>query len=221
LSDSTHSTERLIESLGADLVPTRPLPRLRSAFAIVLTVWASIVGLLALGTNFSINHSALIGSRFYLGCFVGLVIAALGGTASALAAGVPGRERLEVAGVGIAAFGLFAGALACLIGIRTVGIDSVAPDAARNLMCFEEGAFLSLLPAGVILSFLVRGWTARPFRAALIALLGSGALGALIIHLSCGLLAPKHLILGHMSVPIVLMVLGVYPVAVVLKRMRK
>ncbi len=177
-----------------------------------------MMGLVALGTHFSINHNALMGSRFYLGCFVGLVIASLGGTASALAAGIPGRERLEIVGVGIAAFGLFAGALACVIGMQSLGVSA---NPAQDVMCFEKGAFLSLLPAGVILSFLVRGWTARPFRAALIALLGSGALGALIVHLSCGFLAPKHLILGHLSVPIVLMVLGVYPVAVLLKRLRK
>jgi len=221
LSESTDATERLIESLGADLVPPRPLPRLRSAFAIVLTVWATMVGLVAVGTHFSINYNALMGSRFYLGCFVGLVIASLGGTASALAAGIPGRERLEIVGIGIAAFGLFAGALACVIAMQSLGVDAIAADPTRDAMCFEEGALLSLLPAGVILSFMVRGWTARPFRAALIALLGSGALGALIVHLSCGFLAPKHLILGHLSVPIVLMVLGVYPVAVMLKRLRK
>lgn len=80
---------------------------------------------------------------------------------------------------------------------------------------------LSLLPAGVIISFLVRGWTARPIRAAAIALLGSGALGMLIVHLSCGFLGPKHLLVSHLSVPIVLVVLGLYPTGVLLRRMRR
>ena len=87
-------------------------------------------------------------------------------------------------------------------------------------MCFERAAMFSLLPAGVVLSFLVRGWIAYPVRAALIALVGSGALGALIVHLSCDYIAPRHVIVSHMSVPIVLALLGVYPIAVMLRRLR-
>ena len=45
----TQSTERLISSLTEDLEPVRPLPRLRSAFAIVLAVWSTMLGLALLG----------------------------------------------------------------------------------------------------------------------------------------------------------------------------
>ncbi len=41
----TESTERLISSLAADLEPVQPLPRLRSAFATVLAVSVTILGL--------------------------------------------------------------------------------------------------------------------------------------------------------------------------------
>jgi hypothetical protein len=184
MTDSTNATERLIARLGEDLEPVRPLPRLRSAFAIVLTVWATFLGLAVLGSEATIATGSLMGNQIYLASFVGLVLAALGATASALAAGIPGRENVETIGMMFAA------------------------------------VFLSLLPAGVILSFLVRGWTARPIRAALIALLGAGALGAVVVHLSCGFVGPKHVILGHMSVPIVLTLLGAYPVAVVLRKLR-
>jgi len=220
MTDSSNATERLIASLGEDLLPVRPLPRLRSAFAIVLTVWATFLGLVVLGADAAIATGSLLGNQVYLASFVGLVVAALGGTASALAAGVPGREQVETVGMMLAAVGLFAGAFACVIGMRSLDIDAPIPPAGLDAMCFREGALLSLLPAGVILSFLVRGWTARPIRAALISLLGAGALGAVTVHLSCGFIGPKHVLLGHMSVPIVLILLGVYPVAVVLRRLR-
>jgi ABC-type proline/glycine betaine transport system permease subunit len=72
----------------------------------------------------------------------------------------------------------------------------------------------------VILSFLVRGWALHPIRAALVALLGAGALGTAIVHLGCGFLGPKHVLLGHLSVPVVLAVLGLYPLSVLLRRLR-
>jgi uncharacterized membrane protein len=220
MTDSTNTTERLINRLGEDLEPVRPLPRLRSAFAIVLAVWATFLGLVVLGTDAAIATGSLMGNQIYLASFVGLVVAALGGTASALAGGIPGREKVETVGMMLAAVGLFAGAIACLVGIQSLGTDAPNSPPGLDAMCFKEGALLSLLPAGVILSFLVRGWTARPVRAALIALLGAGALGAVTVHLNCGFLGPKHVILGHMSVPIVLIALGVYPVGFVLRRMR-
>ena len=87
-------------------------------------------------------------------------------------------------------------------------------------MCFEHAALLSLLPAGVIFTFMIRGWTARPIRASLIALVASGALGAGIVHVTCGYLGPKHILIGHLSVPLVLAALGLYPLAVLVRRLR-
>ena len=216
----TDSTDRLIASLSDDLAPVRRLPRLRSAFAIVLTVWATFLGLVVVGLDGEITTGSILGNRVYFASFLGLVVAALGATASALASGVPGRERVEVVGMILSAFGLLAGCAACLIGMRSLGLEVERSPEGLDAMCFQHAAVFSLLPAGVILSFLVRGWTARPVRAATIALIGSGALGALIVHLSCGFLGPKHVMLSHMSVPFVLALLGVYPIAVILQRLR-
>jgi Negative regulator of sigma F len=214
------STERLISSLGDDLEPVRPLPSLRTAFAVILSVWATLLGLIVLGGAGDIAAGSLVGSRIYLASFIGLLVAAFGATASALAAGIPGRERIEQLGMLLASVGLVSGAVACLIGMRSLGSDSPVSPPGLDAMCFEEAALLSLLPAGVILTFLVRGWVVHPVRAALIALLGAGALGALIVHLNCGFLGPKHVLMGHLSVPIVLALLGLYPIAVILRRWR-
>lgn len=214
------STKRLIASLTEDLERVRPLPRLRTAFAIILSVWAMFLGLVLWGSEASHGVSSLLGDRLYLASFIGLMVAAVGSTVSALAAGVPGRDRLERGGMWVALGGLSSAALACLAAMRFVSGPALASPPGLDAMCFREAALLSLLPAGVILSFLVRGWASHPIRAALVALLGAGALGTAIVHLDCGFLGPKHVLLGHLSVPVVLAVLGLYPLSVLLRRLR-
>lgn len=217
----TGASDRLISDLVDDLEPVRPLPRLRLAFAVILALWATMLGLVLWAKEGDAGVRSLFANRIYFGSFVGLMVASFGGTISALAAGIPGRERLEIRGMLVSLIGLLAAAAACLVGIYELGLSAPPPPEGIDAMCFQESALLSLLPAGVILSFLVRGWAAHPVRAALVALLGSGALGAMIIHMSCGFLGPRHMLMSHLSVPIVFVVLGIYPLAVVLRRLRR
>lgn len=217
----TGASDRLITELVEDLEPVRPIPRLRLAFAVILSLWAVMLGLVLWAKEGDAGVQSLFMDRIYFGSFVGLMVASFGGTISALAAGVPGREKLEIRGMLLSLAGLLAAAAACLFGVYELGQSAVPSPEGIDAMCFQEGAFLSLLPAGVILSFLVRGWAAHPVRAALVALLGSGALGAMIVHMSCGFLGPRHMLMGHLSVPIVLVLLGIYPLAVVLRRLRR
>jgi len=214
-----NSSERLIEGLVDDLTPVRPIPRLRSAFAVILALWAALLGVVLFSSSKGLASGALLHDQVYLASFMGLGLAAVGGALSALAAGVPGRERLEIVGLGTACLGLMAAAIACLYGLQQPPLETSAP-AGLDAICFRHGVILSLLPAGVILGFLVRGWTARPFRAVAVALAGSGALGAVIVHLGCGFVGPRHLLVGHLSVPIVLALLGLYPLAVIVRRLR-
>ena len=216
----TGASDRLITGLVEDLEPVRQLPRLRLAFAVILALWAAMLGVVLWAKVGDAGVQSLFTNRIYFGSFIGLMIAAFGGTISALAAGIPGREKLETGGMFLSLFGLLAAAAACLFGIYELGHSAPLAPEGMDAMCFQESALLSLLPAGVILSFLVRGWAAHPVRAALVALLGSGALGALIVHMSCGLLGPRHMMMSHLSVPIVLALLGIYPLAVVLRRRR-
>jgi uncharacterized membrane protein len=216
----TGASDRLISSLVDDLEPVRRLPRLRLAFAVILALWATMLGIVLWANEGDAGMRSLFTNRIYFGSFVGLLIASLGGLSSALAAGIPGRERLEIRGMLLSLVGLLAAVIACLVGLYELGLSTAPSPEGIDAMCFQESALLSLLPGGVILSFLVRGWAAHPVRAALVALLGSGALGAMIIHISCGYLAPRHMLMSHLSVPIVLVLLGIYPLAVVLRRVR-
>lgn len=214
------SSDRMIEGLVADLEPVRRLPRLRSAFAVVLAIWAAALGVVLWGDGARSAAEGLATNRLFMASFLGLLVAALGGTASALAAGRPDRGAVEVAGLALALVGLLGAAIACLVGMEPLAGRGEALLSVSDGMCFRHGLLASLLPGGVLLSFLVRGWTARPVRASLIGLGAAGALGAVVIHLGCDVLAPRHWLLGHLSVPIVLAGLGLYPLAVLLKRLR-
>jgi len=216
----TDSTDRLVDGLLGDLEPVRPLPRLRSAFALILSLWAVLLGIVLWTQTGSSGVRFLMRDAVYLASFIGLAVAAGGGAFSALAAGVPGRERLELTGLVASVLGLGAAAAACVIGWASLGAAVEGVPSGSNGLCFRNGALFSLLPAGVIFGFLVRGWTAHPLRAAGVALLGSGALGVGIAHLGCSVVGPQHLLLGHLSVPIVLSLLGLYPLGLILRRLR-
>ncbi|MBJ17805.1 MAG: DUF1109 domain-containing protein [bacterium] len=216
----TGSTDRLISGLVDDLESVRPLPRLRFAFAIVLAVWATVLGVVLSSQETPLGAHSLLADRVFLAAFLGLLVAALGATMSALAAGQPGRERAEIVGLTISLVGLLGAALACVVGMGSFDLAAHPSPPGADAMCFQKGALMSVLPSGVILSFLVRGWTAHPIRAALTAAVAAGALGATIVHLSCELLGPRHLLMGHLSVPIVLGLIGLYPLGALLRRLR-
>jgi hypothetical protein len=85
------SSERLIDGLVNDLTPVRPIPRLRSAFSVILALWAALLGVVLFSSSKGLASGALLHDQVYLASFMGLVLAALGGALSARAAGVPGR----------------------------------------------------------------------------------------------------------------------------------
>ena len=213
------TTDRLVDGLLEDLEPVRPVPRLRSAFAIVLATWAALLGSVLWSQATTPGAAQLISERIYLVSFVGLFVAALGATLSTLAGTRPGRGRAEILGLAVALASLAIAAASCVVGIVALGHDVPTP-AGADAMCFQKGSLLSLLPGGVILSFLVRGWAEHPIRAAAFGLVAAGALGATIVHLSCDFVGPRHLIIGHMSIPLVLAILGLYPLGVLLRRLR-
>ena len=215
----TVDSDRLIDGLVDDLEPVKPLPPLRSAFAIVLAVWAAVLGVVLWSQSYPPGANHLLMDRVYFVSFVGLLLSALGATLSSLAGSQPGRDGLETSGLIVSFVGLVVAAGVCVYGIIGLGLDASSPPGA-DAMCFQKGALLSLLPGGVILSFLVRGWASHPIRAALLGLVAAGAFGASIVHLSCDVLGPAHLMAGHMSVPVALAIVGLYPLGVLLRRLR-
>lgn len=214
------SADRLISGLVDDLKPVQALPRLRSAFALVLSVWVAVLAVVLWFPESPTGASSLLAGPVFLATFVGLLFTALGGTLSALAAGRPGRDRIETRGLVVSLAGWIAAAGACLIGMDGLDIAAHASPVGADVMCFRRGVLLSIFPAGVILAFLVWGWTSHPIRAALVAAGAAGALGASIVHLSCDYPDPGHLLMGHLSIPVAIGWVGLYPLGLLLRRLR-
>ena len=93
------SSDRLISDLVDDLEPVSPLPRLRMAFAIILALWTAMLGIVLWAKEGDVGVQSLFVNWIYFGSFLGLLVASFGGTSSALAAGIPGRERVEIGGM--------------------------------------------------------------------------------------------------------------------------
>ena len=77
---------------------------------------------------------------------------------------------------------------------------------------------MSIVPSAIVSMFVFRGWTHSPLKSALISLVAAGAIGGVVIHLGCAYVHPQHMLLGHVSVPLALAVVGSYPLGALLRR---
>jgi len=212
------STERLIDELTHDLPPVRRVPPLRWALVAVLAIWSGLVGAVLLASGGRVGLFAeLVSSPIFGGVGLGLLVTAVGATAAAIASGVPGREAAVRLGMGAALAGAIGGVVCCLVGIASVGLGFGSP-VATDAVCLGYTALFSLVPAFTVGLLVLRSWVARPLLAAALALLGTAALGALTSQLSCPFAGPRHLLLGHVSPPMLIVALGSLPAAMLIRR---
>ncbi len=214
------TTTGLVDDLVRDLAPARRFPSLITALALVLGAWAVGAGLSAMLHG----PPAVLLQRLTSDPLFGLVIAGLGfgalaGCAGAISSVLPGREdttrragRASVLGLG----------LAIVIGIAAnlSGVDPITTPLSKDAACFVSGAGLGFAPLVVIIVLERRGFIQKPAHSALIALAGAFGLGALAVQLFCQQPGARHALLGHLSVPVVLIVLATVPLARLLSRVR-
>ncbi|MCG8588600.1 MAG: hypothetical protein MJE66_04850 [Proteobacteria bacterium] len=195
-------TERLVDELARDLRPVRRTPRLRVAVGAVVLAW--VVGGLVLGHwGIAMFPQPLLERDWlHLGLAVALVVAGAGGVVGALASGVPGREKLEHVGLGGLALGLAAGLVMAVGGLAWLGTEphhSLAMDAD----CTRKSLALTVVPVFGAGWLLYRSWAARPMMSLWWVLLGGVAMGSVWNHFACNLCGPRHLLLGHVLGPLV------------------
>jgi hypothetical protein len=204
MKERTLDSRRFIETLADDLTPVRPIARLRRIGAGVAFLWivvaAGAFALLGLRADLL---SALAESPAVGVIFVGLVLVAVGGVGAGLAASVPGRE---VAARGSLATGLVGVSLSAVVGGVLVirGGAPLVPAApiSADVSCLGVALLLALPPALGALLFMARAAAYRPVLVCLFAATGSVALGALVVHLSCDCIHPRHLIVSHALAPV-------------------
>ncbi len=215
---NARSTERLVQELGRDLAPVRRVPPLRLGIAVVgvLAVLAAWFGLPGDGLRPDLA-SVWRGGGPFTGILLGLVLASTAGCVAALAASVPGRERLLAVAGGLAVLGLGWSAGTAVAAWASGGFAASEIDAGAR-MCFEYAVWISLLPAAGLGALIFRGWVGRPLITATLALAGGLACGSLAVHLGCPNDAGGHLLIGHVAPPWVAAVLLALPLAFWLSR---
>jgi len=212
------SERQMIDALVEDLRPVRRVGALWTAAAALFGAWLLVVLWLdgaALASG--VWRQTLATQPGFAVTGFGLLLMGVGGSAGALAARVPDRPVLEARALAAAWVGLAVAAGGGAVLAFSAGFDAGSPVAADGV-CMRAALLYGSPPGAYLIVLLLRGWVARPARAAFACALGAVALGALIVHLGCPHTGARHWLLGHALAPVVAAALGTVPLAIVLRR---
>ncbi len=201
---SRDPTRHLIERLSTNLAPVQPVAPLASTLAALMGV-ALLVG----GAVLAVYHpkpalwTTFVGDPTYASVLVGLSLAVVGGCLGTLASVIPGREAVMRVGVAAAVVGLLlaVGGAAATTPWSEVALSSEFPG---HGMCIVRGVGFAIVPGFAAFYAATRGWSGRPEITVVLALLGTGAVGALLVHLTCPAIDPFHVLCTHTSTPLLL-----------------
>ena len=212
------STEQLVAELVDALEPVRPLPALRWQLLALAGAWLATGFGVALWQG--LHPAAVLGrGAASAGVAAGLALLALAGLAGALAARIPGRERLVAvaAAGGILSLGVL---LAVWIGLLGTSL-AISFRPADDLRCLASASLFSL-PAGVLAGVLaMRAVAWRPVVTAFSLAIGACAGGALLAHLACLSDEPWHWLFGHAVGPMLVGVTAGAGLCWLLERQRR
>lgn len=206
---SNERTERLIIDLAAALTPVRRLPGMatRMAVWVAVAIGATTVTVWTVGPrtdlSLAIWHPVVIWSLAMLPAAA--IIAAMG----ALRLSVPGADRSRwKRWLPISVVGLWAAILPLMTRSAAASPFS-AIDHPVHAVCMLRIIAISLIPAVVLMRGIRRGYALDAAWAAAIAMLGSGAVGAVAVALLCRIEQPAHLLASHAAPMAALMAAGV------------
>ena len=177
------ATNRLIDQLAGDLEPVTPIasiPRMMGVvFAAVAVVALAAFGIYGLRDGFV---NGFLSDLTYASVLVGLTLAVGAASSASLASVIPGRESLVRLGAGVALAGL---GLAIAVAAATTPWQSAQfEQPLEQMSCIARGCLFAALPAVAVLALAARGWSGRPAWTVGLGLLGTGAAGALLVHLT-------------------------------------
>lgn len=202
---NTPSSEDRIRDLVRDLRPVRPIPALRTEVAVVAGVGCALV---LLGWRFGALlprpwvDPAWSDPRF-LAILAGLPLVAFGAISAALASAVPARERVVRTGFRIGLLGIFLTLASGAFGVARSGADLTPAALSITVGCLVAAWVLGVASCVAACVFIARSAMRRPGASAALAVAGSGALGAFVIHTHCPANEAFHQLVAHAAAPLI------------------
>ena len=192
------STEEVVARLVDAAEPVRPVAALRWQLLGVVGIWLATAAFVALLLGLH-PLAAFERDAISAGVEIALLVLGFAGLTMALAARIPGRERLTRGAAGGIALGIG------VVGIVALGLPGWAAGPGFVAQCLNCGshALLLAIPSGAIAMLLAlrgAGWHAA--LAGLGIATGAAALGALLIHMSCPSPDPWHWLIAHLLLPL-------------------
>ena len=217
------ATESLVRRLARALEPVRPIPRLWviATLVVALGVLAFAADLLLGGQGFRPRGDPAWASPIYWVIFFGLAVAAIGGLSGAVASAVPGRRTALRFGVGAAAIGLALAIGAAMAGLRGKSGGVSADEILACLWCMGRAAEIGLLSLIAAAGFVAYAAALRLGASAALAVVGSVALGAAFVHVTCPSDDPIHHLVAHALTPVFAAATIAAPLAIVLRRLKR
>lgn len=199
------SSESLVRELARDLLPVRPIPRLRFVTGVVATL-ALGGAAWALWRDGGVRPDLLPvmqGSATFDAILLAMTGIGISGLVAGVALCVPGRETLGSRAAVLAVLGAAFAFVAVPLGIVAMHVDPLRLPEAGDLLCMRIGLGAAAAAAFAGLGF---GWRTAPRSlplAAALAASGAGAVGALAVHLACPSPHAWHWLWGHAGVAVV------------------
>ena len=216
---SAPSSEDRIRELVRDLRPVRPIPPLRSEAAVVAGTGLAVV-CLAWRMGAFLPRARLdpawLDARFLVILF-GLALVAFGAISAALASAVPGRERSVRVGFRIGMLGIFLTLASGLFGVTRSAVELSPAAASAAAACLVTSWVLGFASCAVACVFIARSAMRRPNASAALAIAGSVALGAFVVHAYCPAGDALHQLVAHAAAPLIAVAVLTPLVSVVLR----
>jgi len=217
--DDRQTAEDRVRALVRDLKPVHPIPPLRVGLASAAGIWLGMLVVLWLFGRHAtrpFGHSDW-SSPAFLSVVVGLALLALGSTIAALASAVPGRDRATRIGLGVGGLGILISLASDRLWISLGDLALSREELAACLGCLSHATALGILSALIPCAYVSYGFLRRPNASAALALVGSVAFGAIVVHASCLAASPVHQLVSHALAPVIAAGLLTLPTALVLR----
>lgn len=218
MSERRRDTSSLVDELVADLEPVRVFPSLPAAVGMVVGVWLVATAVVAWSKRPPLDFAAVLRADPWIGLvLIGLASGAIAAAVAAVTSVVPGRER-SLRGARRVAWGGVGLALAAGLVATMLGLGGGPTPLSSDFACFVLSGVVGLGPAIALIALERRGLVRRPAESATFALLGAFAMGGLAVQLVCHHPGARHMLCGHVIVPIVMLALGLVPLRALLRR---